>query len=196
MGFHGGSDGKESACSAGTLGSIPGLNHSSILVWEIPWAEEPGSLQFMGLQTVGHDWVIESLWYYVRSQVARIPRILMSLVLSSSKLNWDTHDLWLCGFLLILVSIASALSQPLGTTVNPTTSPLRLGSRSQLYPILRAGFYPSYSSNRGLTLYTILLLKNQDFENKKSLTFPWASKSLDLQDITVLSTCALHGPAL
>ena len=196
MGFHVGSDGKESACSAGALGSISGLNHSSILVWEIPWAEEPGSLRFMGLQRVGHDWAIESLWYYVRSQVARIPRILMSLVLSSSELNWDTQDLWLCGFLLILVSTASAPSQPLGTTVKPTTSPLLLGSRRQLYSILRAGFYPSYSINRGLTHYTILLLKNQYFENKKSLTFPWASKALDLQDITLLSTCALHGPAL
>ena len=30
--------------------------HSSILVWGIPWAEEPGGLQSIGLQTVGHDW--------------------------------------------------------------------------------------------------------------------------------------------
>ena len=29
--------------------------HSSILAWKIPWTEEPGSLQFMGLQRVGHD---------------------------------------------------------------------------------------------------------------------------------------------
>ena len=29
--------------------------HSSILVWKIPWTGEPGGLQFMGLQTVGHD---------------------------------------------------------------------------------------------------------------------------------------------
>ena len=29
--------------------------HSSILVWEIPWTEEPGVLQSMGLQPVGHD---------------------------------------------------------------------------------------------------------------------------------------------
>ena len=28
---------------------------SSILVWRIPWTEEPGGLQFMGLQRVGHD---------------------------------------------------------------------------------------------------------------------------------------------
>ena len=30
--------------------------HSSILVWRIPWTEEPGGLQSMGLQRVGHDW--------------------------------------------------------------------------------------------------------------------------------------------
>ena len=29
--------------------------HSRILAWEIPWKEEPGGLQSMGLQTVGHD---------------------------------------------------------------------------------------------------------------------------------------------
>ena len=29
--------------------------HSSILVWRIPWTEEPGGLWSMGLQRVGHD---------------------------------------------------------------------------------------------------------------------------------------------
>ena len=29
--------------------------HSSILAWEIPWMEEPGGLQSMGSQRVGHD---------------------------------------------------------------------------------------------------------------------------------------------
>ena len=29
--------------------------HSRILAWEIQWKEEPGGLQSMGLQTVGHD---------------------------------------------------------------------------------------------------------------------------------------------
>ena len=31
------------------------VTHSSILAWEIPWAEEPGGLQSMGSQRVGHD---------------------------------------------------------------------------------------------------------------------------------------------
>ena len=29
--------------------------HPSILAWEIPWVEEPGRLQSMGSQRVGHD---------------------------------------------------------------------------------------------------------------------------------------------
>ena len=29
--------------------------HSSTLAWRIPWTEEPGGLQFMGSQRVGHD---------------------------------------------------------------------------------------------------------------------------------------------
>ena len=30
--------------------------HSSIPDWKIPWTEEPGGLQSMGMQRVGHDW--------------------------------------------------------------------------------------------------------------------------------------------
>ena len=32
-------------------------NHSSTLVWKIPWTEEPGRLQSMGSLWVRHDWV-------------------------------------------------------------------------------------------------------------------------------------------
>ena len=64
MGFPGGSVGKESACNAGDSGLILGqedslekemVTHSSILAWEIPWTEEPGRLQSLGLQRVRHD---------------------------------------------------------------------------------------------------------------------------------------------
>ena len=30
-------------------------SHSSILAWRLPWTEEPGGLQFIGSQRVGHD---------------------------------------------------------------------------------------------------------------------------------------------
>ena len=41
--------------------------HSSILVWKIPWTEEPGELQSMGLQRVRHNWVtiIFKLFNYI-----------------------------------------------------------------------------------------------------------------------------------
>jgi len=63
-GFPDGSDSKESACNAGNLGSTPGsgrspgermATHSNVLAWRIPWTEEPGGLQSMGLQRVS-DW--------------------------------------------------------------------------------------------------------------------------------------------
>ena len=33
--------------------------HSSILAWKSSWTEEPGGLQSMGLQRVGHDWATD-----------------------------------------------------------------------------------------------------------------------------------------
>ena len=36
--------------------------HSSILAERITWTEEPGGLQFTGLQRVGHDWATEHAW--------------------------------------------------------------------------------------------------------------------------------------
>ena len=65
MGYPGGSEGKESACSARDLSLIPGLGrsaanlkmatHSSILAWKIPWMEEPSGLQSIGSQRVRHS---------------------------------------------------------------------------------------------------------------------------------------------
>ena len=68
--FPGGTSGKKkqnlpaSAGDVKDVGSIPGPgrssegghgNHSSILAWKIPWTEEPGELQSIGSQRVGHD---------------------------------------------------------------------------------------------------------------------------------------------
>ena len=64
VGFPHGSDGKESACNARDWLQYLGredplekdiVTHVSILAWRIPWTEEPGRLQFMGSQRVGHD---------------------------------------------------------------------------------------------------------------------------------------------
>ena len=65
LGFPGGSAGKESACNAGDLGSTPEwedvleegtATHPVFLPGESPWTEEPGGLQSMGSQGVGHNW--------------------------------------------------------------------------------------------------------------------------------------------
>ena len=52
-------NGEESTCQCMRHGfSLPQeemATHSSILAWEIPWTEEPGRLQSMGSQRVGHD---------------------------------------------------------------------------------------------------------------------------------------------
>ena len=64
MGFPGGSDSKNLPAMRET--QVPSLSrqdaleeemayHSSTLAWKIPWAEEPGGLQSMGSQRVGHD---------------------------------------------------------------------------------------------------------------------------------------------
>ena len=66
-GLPGGSVDKESACNAGDTGDgaqSPGQDYplvkgmatqSSILAWKIPRTEEPGGLQSIMLQRVGHD---------------------------------------------------------------------------------------------------------------------------------------------
>ena len=63
--FPGGSDVKTSVYNVGdwvqSLGWEDPLEkkmaiHSSTIAWKIPWTEEPGRLQFAGLQRVRHDW--------------------------------------------------------------------------------------------------------------------------------------------
>ena len=60
---------KESACSTGDPGSIPGLGrspgegngaHSNILAWRTPQTGEPGRLPSTGSERVGHNWVTDT----------------------------------------------------------------------------------------------------------------------------------------
>ena len=55
---------KASVYNAGDPGSIPGLGrylekemaiHSSTTAWKSPWTGEPGRLQSIGSQRIGHD---------------------------------------------------------------------------------------------------------------------------------------------
>ena len=78
VGFPRGSEGKESACKAGDLSSIPGLGRflgegngnpplESILAWRVPWTEEPGWLQSTGSQS----WTTELLTHWHTGTLAR-----------------------------------------------------------------------------------------------------------------------------
>ena len=78
--------------------------HSSVLAWKIPWMEERGRLQSMGLQRTGHDWVklkfrfqlyyTHQLWYQYKFQSefkvfcnwlqATPPTSFLSITLSSA----------------------------------------------------------------------------------------------------------------
>ena len=44
--------------------------HSSTLVWKIPWMEEPGRLQSMGSQRVGHDSATSLLCCFIDYAIA------------------------------------------------------------------------------------------------------------------------------
>ena len=50
------------------------VTHSSILTWRIPWTEEPGRLQSMGSQRVGHDGVTNYLYFKdFKSHISLLP---------------------------------------------------------------------------------------------------------------------------
>ena len=66
--------------------------HSSILDWKIPWLEEPGGLQSMGLQRVGHDWVTSlllSLFTFTfelekyESEIEKVPFVIGSATIKT-----------------------------------------------------------------------------------------------------------------
>ena len=47
--------------------------HSSVLPWKIPWREEPGGPQFVGLQRVGHNWAIPLSFHLKTAVLCPLP---------------------------------------------------------------------------------------------------------------------------
>ena len=81
--------------------------HFSTLAWKIPWTEEPGRLQSMGLQRVGHDWatspfpflcflLARPLWCYVKESLyLNLPCLnYCVLFLSLDKIQVDTPSFY------------------------------------------------------------------------------------------------------
>ena len=109
--------------------------HSSILAWRISWTEEPGRLQSMGLQRVGHNWVTNTFgasqvvlvvkkkkkkerkkeiplsmwWWWFSCWVVSITSSQSLLKLMSIELVMPSNHLILCCPLLLLPSVIPSI---------------------------------------------------------------------------------------
>ena len=111
--------------------------HSSVLAWEIPWTEEPGRLQSMGLKRVRYNLVTKQLqvifslafiWVY-KSQLLVVGLMDMSLSKLQEMVCWS---LWghkeldttatMCGYEKVLRLVGSKYLRKEGTVVNTTLS--------------------------------------------------------------------------
>ena len=104
MGFPGGSDGKDLPAMRETwvwsLGQEDRLQkgvatHSSILAWRIPWTEEPGGLQSMGLQSVRHDWVTKHTHTHTHTPPLMCSFVLASLILQTNLYSWYFYSIYI-----------------------------------------------------------------------------------------------------
>ena len=79
--------------------------HSSTLAWKIPWTEEPGGLQSLGLQRVGHDWAtsLSVTMIILNSFSGRLP-IFSSFVRFGGQLSCP-FTCWIFLCLLILFGL-------------------------------------------------------------------------------------------
>ena len=74
--------------------------HSGILVWRIPWTEEPGGLQSVGSQRAGHDWSDLahtkqlSLLLGIASEMVILGDFALKQVFSVSDLIQPEHGTW------------------------------------------------------------------------------------------------------
>ena len=81
--------------------------HSSILAWRIPWTEEHGRLQAIGLHRVGHDWSVLASTHVRNVRVWSAVRLL----LQSSVLR---KSLWSLVWLASSTAVTSAFSWDTG----------------------------------------------------------------------------------
>ena len=102
QGFPGDSVIKNLPANTGGMGLIPGLEdplekemttQCSVLAWETSWAEEPGGLQSMGSQGVGHNWEIKQQEQSVVRAAVPLDILRENLILPSS--IWSLGSSWL-----------------------------------------------------------------------------------------------------
>ena len=86
--------------------------HSSILIWRSPWTQEPGRLQSMGSQRVGHDWATNPFTFtFQQSDRAQVTCKLLPAVTERSTNGKSNLELF-PGFLPLLLLFACSLFIP------------------------------------------------------------------------------------
>ena len=97
--------------------------HSSILTWKIPWTGEPGGLQSIELQGVGHDWVTNTyslmFWHPLvwHLQNPFLWNMFFQTCSCSSYMKSSISSAGLCSYLTQIVSLAAKRGrQPLEET--------------------------------------------------------------------------------
>ena len=124
--FPGGSDGKAFVYNVGDLGWEDPLEkemaiHSSTIAWKILWTEEPGRLQSMGSQRVGHDWAT-SLSLPSSSLLAGGESRWVILYVREELHSW----VWFSGFLRNWQDNNIRTSNPVGTALGTVLEWCRL----------------------------------------------------------------------
>ena len=84
--------------------------HSSILAWRISWTEEPGGLQSMGSQRVGHDWATSHT--HTLFQIIFLFRLLQNI--EQSSLCYTEGPCWLS---ILNIEVCTCESQTPGLSL-------------------------------------------------------------------------------
>ena len=147
--------GQESTCQAGdqvqSLGWEDPLGkgmttHSSILAWEISWTEEPGGLQSLSSERVGHNLVTNQ---QLPSVISHTPVIFSILTLPFHFLNTlsSLPSLGFCTSSALCVDLARSLVKCFSVFRSHTR--VAFMRKASLSPQARSGF-PMVCGNRGL----------------------------------------------
>ena len=126
--------------------------HSSILAWRIPWTEDPGGIQSMGSQRVGHDWAhthTHTGWMQSSSETGEarghFSRLLPPTCSESTTSLWKelvhmsaAHLLWLllkgrCPDCLALIAKGASIQKSHGTVANRDTFCNRLSPQGSAH---------------------------------------------------------------
>ena len=117
-------DGIAFPCSYSVKRTYP----TSILAWKIPWMEEPGRLQSMGLLGVGDDWVTSlSLFTFMHWRRKWQPNQYSCLENPRDGGAWWAAVYGVAQSQTRLKQLSSSSIGPISTPVQPSTDPCSLG---------------------------------------------------------------------